>query len=314
MTLLRNLYIPIHGIWWNLFRRRKRTQEFREKVQEVKSKVNNYAINYEPFKGRQIFIDKKFENIKEAVITCYFTGKVDPQHGIIRSEPDYNYIKPWYETLVKRKLKGVILYDCLPEDFIKKYQTPEIFFFRVTLEGYSIFEERWFFYYLILAKTNLKRVFFTDINDVYINNDPFSLFNLKEHEIYVGTDKERLLCDSPWMMKELFQFETDSGRKLSRAIRYMTLFNAGVLGGEKYTIMAFIELMIKEFITANTSNHKDMTVLNYIIFKYMQPKLNWRFSEQEKHKNMPLELISGLPLNSRYKTYDLTSEACFVHK
>ena len=57
---------------------------------------------------------KTLDDVKELyLVTCYFTRLKDPQHGIVRNIPDIKYIKPWYESVNRLKINGVIFHDNL---------------------------------------------------------------------------------------------------------------------------------------------------------------------------------------------------------
>ena len=87
---------------------------------------------------------------KNVIVTCYFIKKKDPQHGNTLNIPNINYIKPWYNSMLNNNLNGIIIHDELPKDFIQKYENDKIKFIKYSTGNYSIFEERWIAYYLIL--------------------------------------------------------------------------------------------------------------------------------------------------------------------
>lgn len=270
-------------------------------------------------KERHIYLEETDKKLESVLATCYFTTKKDPQHGLIRREPDINYIAPWYESVKSHEIDGIVFFDELPDEFIKKYETSKIRFRKCIIGTFSIFEERWIIYYLLLKNTNVQKAFFTDASDVIVNKNPFDL-NLREKTLYVGRDDANQVHHSRWMIEELKQFEQDSKQRLPKAFHYMPVYNAGVLGGKREILISIIGEMIKTFFQTSTDNHKDMTVLNYVIYQYLRPKLTASL------KNLPItdpeydssactsNLVTGFPLNSPFRKYVTQGESVFIHK
>ncbi len=312
-TLVKQGYLFYVNFFWAFYYQKKAEKRMRLKIKEFSERDNLNSSNRKS--SRRVFLLPEDNNLSEAIITCYFSSKPDPQHGVVRSNPNINYIAPWYNSIIKQNIQGVILYDNLPSSFVKNYEKPNIRFRRAKLGEFSIFEERWFLYHSFLKDTRIKKVFFTDVNDVYINNNPFKVFNIKPGEVYVGRDREINIANSNWMNLEINQFFSDSGLRIPYGFYFMPLFNAGLLGGERTTMLFFISEMKKYFLKAPTPHHKDMTVLNLLIYKYLRPNLFLKGSDYNNKSNyLPKNLISGFPFNSGYKKYEFFSEACFVHK
>lgn len=186
--------------------------------------------------------------------------------------------------------------------------------------NYSIFEERWLLYHLFLQQLpQLKKVFFTDSNDVYITKNPFS-FSTKKSALYVGRDNANRIKDSGWLKQERTTFLEESNYKLERTYEYQWVYNAGVTGGN-YPVMLFLTNEMSKLIFKAISNyHKDMTLLNIVIHEHFYPLLsnkNWDqklvetlMDSVSSHEN----LITGFPVNSGFKDFDLESKALFIHK
>ena len=56
-------------------------------------------------------------------MTTYFCKKKDPQRNKYASCSNISYIKPWYYSLKRLNLNGIVFYDNIDKEFIKKYQT-----------------------------------------------------------------------------------------------------------------------------------------------------------------------------------------------
>ena len=62
------------------------------------------------------------------IVSAYLTTSIDCMRGIQLKANDPNYIKDWYDSVVKLKLNGIILHDSLDDDFIKQF--PGVKFFK----------------------------------------------------------------------------------------------------------------------------------------------------------------------------------------
>ena len=253
------------------------------------------------------------------VVTCYFTKLKDPQHGIIRNSPNIKYIAPWYESIKALELNGIVIHDGINEEFIREFETDKIKFCRYYAGNFSIFEERWMAYQILLDRNNIKWAFFTDGNDVTVNSDPFKRHNNKQ-VLYVGRDQANRVGDSQWVINEMNVFNEESGYKVDPMIIHQNLYNAGLLGGSREILLSIIKHI--NFLTSKSTSdfHKDMSLLNIAIYEVLKPKLNSKF--YQKNLTNPNNdfgardevLISGYPFNSPFKGFEENSEATFTHK
>jgi hypothetical protein len=277
-----------------------------------------YLTKFSDF-PRNIEILESDMELEEVVFACYFTKRKDPQSGICRSIPDINYIKPWYESILKLNINGIIIHDGIDETFIKQYQTEKIQFRKYTAGKYAIFDERWILYYMFISQTNIKRAFCTDISDVNITANPFTFFN-KEDVLYIGRDNANKIRHSGWMLSEIDSYLKNSGYKIPRSFIFQQLYNVGIIGGSRKVMLFFLSKVIDLILLTDSEPFKEMTVVNLIIHKYFFPKLYYSPDEliYTNPKNDSISshanLISGYPLNSEFKKYDINSPAFFIHK
>jgi hypothetical protein len=303
---------------YNQIDRKIQNKNLTSKLSKTDSNLDVFTHN--TTKIRSVEVNEKDRELKTIVVTCYFTLKPDPQTGLSRNAADFKYIEPWYYSLLKTGANGIILHDGLEQEFISKHQTSQIQFRFCEMGNYSIFEERWLLYHLLLRQLpQLEKVFFTDSNDVYITQNPFPLIT-NETALYVGRDNANRIKDSGWLKEECSRFLEESNYTLPKTYEYQWVYNAGVTGGS-YPVMLFLTSEMAMLIFKATSNyHKDMTLLNIVIHEHFYPLLskeNWdqqlvdtRNDVLASHSN----LITGYPFNSGFKDLDLNSKAYFIHK
>ncbi len=312
------LIIILRIFVFNEVERRQQMKKLRSKIASTTS--SKQLLNVNSNKKRSVEIEGNDFKLNEVIVTCYFTLKEDPQTGLSRNAADFKYIQPWYNSLLKTGASGIILHDGLEKDFIKQYQNDQIQFRFCEMGNYSIFEERWLLYQILLIQLpNLTKVFFTDSNDVYITKHPFYIIN-NDQALYVGRDNANRIKDSGWLKDECDKFIEESNYVIPKTYPYQWVYNAGVIGGNRSLLIFFSAEMSRLIFKAKSSHHKDMTLLNIVIHENFYPKLskmNWNQKLVDtntdtisSHHN----LISGYPLNSGFKDFDLNSKALFIHK
>lgn len=290
--------------------------------------LQNRIANNKPVAGfeninapasRDIEVHHADQQLRDVILSCYFVNQKDPQSHIVRHRADLEYIAPWYRSVERLGLYGVILHDGLDQDFIDLHQTERIQFRRYTGGGYSIFEERWIAYYLFILRSGIQRAFCTDINDVYITADPFPVIS-HDLALYVGRDNANKIKDSGWILDELQNFEKEAGVKAPPLFYHQYMYNAGVLGGSRQVLLFFMSRVIDYVVLTYSDVHKDMTILNLCIHDHFfpwidadiyTPRLTVPARDQRASHSY---LVTGYPLNSAFKGYEMNSDAYFIHK
>ena len=265
---------------------------------------------------RKVEIQDSDLDLKSVLLSCYFISKNDPQSGKYIANEDFEYIKPWYNSVNLLKIYAIVFYDDLTSNFIEKYETEYIKFRKCTLGNYSVYEERWIIYGTFISKINVKTVFVSDINDVVVLRNPSELNNI-DSKIFIGKDSSNKIKDSAWLWTEYEQFLIDSKLKKVKLYKFQHAFNCGLFGGEikyfKLFLFYFLELLSK----SKTENHKDMTIFNLVIFFYLPTKLKFSslpFGVSKYDSNLNKFLYSGFPFNSEFKKYQYDSKSIFAHK
>ena len=97
------------------------------------------------------------------IFSSYFSLKPHPNHPgdtAVRGraadgrvwQSDFNYIKDWYESIVKGELRAVLFYDNLDDDFVELYQNEFVKFEKVETSEYSNNDWRFFCFYDYLSE------------------------------------------------------------------------------------------------------------------------------------------------------------------
>lgn len=261
------------------------------------------------------------------IFTVYCNLKKDPQRNQFVEQNNYNYISPWYRTMKEKDLHGIIFCDNVSDDFIKKHQTPKIRFLKIKLGKYSINDERFFIYYNFLISNpqlNYKYILMTDVSDVEININPFTLMQSNPDNIYVGmnfhadkgvdanTRSPAWYDRREWKIKPfndiLQKSNYDSSGGFKRDDHYQ-IWSAGILGGEKETMLHLLSELCYLFTLINSKKNINMLLLNYMLRRYFADEYN-------KETACTKYIISGKPFNSRYKRFEKYGEtdSYIIHK
>lgn len=270
----------------------------------------------ELFKNRYIdnIKDNYFIKYNNVILTSYYTLKKDPQWDIYQDNNSYEYIKPWYSTMLKYKLHGIIFHDCLSDEFIKQYQTEEIIFKKCKIGDYSINDERFIIYLMYLKHNKYQNVFMTDVSDIQINNsNPFQIIE-NNNKLYAGTDEGNTVENNPWMMRRIHYLnDLKIDNKLINGFKKMYLYNAGIIGGCYDIICNILEKKYQMYLDFNNENNNNTLVFNFIIFNYFKNK-DKTSPDYDVNKLCSKYIFSGYPLNSKYKLYEKDTKAYIIHK
>jgi len=315
---MRSSIIDYRIFMYNKFERRKQKKKLLSKISNTTTSEQH--VHFNSNKKRTVERTDSDLILKEVIVTCYFTLKPDPQTGFSRNAADFKYIQPWYDSLLKIGASGIILHDGLEQEFIDRYQNEQIQFRFCEMGNYSIFEERWLLYHVVLVQLpDLENIYFTDSNDVYITQNPFP-FITNQKALYVGRDNANRIKDSGWLKEECDKFIEESNYPILNTFSYQWAYNAGVVGGNRNVMLFLTCEMAQLILKVQSTFHKDMSLLNIVIHEHFFPKLsskNWNNKlvnimndSIAAHEN----LITGFPFNSGFKDLDLDSKAIFIHK
>jgi len=197
-----------------------------------KDRLINIPKNYS-HQIENIDKDEFYKKFSKVVLSCYFTGKKDPIHHAElenekQKENNYLYMKPLYESCLNLKLHLIIFHDNLSKRFIDQYTTDRIIFRKVDLVSkLSINDERYIIYYEYLTSNPYDAIFSSDISDVYLKGDPFTLRKtfhkrngIDQSVVESLLESEKIKVD---VSKSKYKLIFDDGNKMStpEAIRYL---------------------------------------------------------------------------------------------
>jgi hypothetical protein len=247
---------------------------------------------------------------KSVVCTTYFSQKTHPNdptdaHVSGRTKDgrviqnDIKYIEPWYNSMSKLNLDGIVFYDNLSEEFIYKYQTQNIRFIKVETSIYSNNDWRFFCYRDYLNNNKFDSVFLTDGSDVTVVSDPSTI--VEQHpdiDIFVCKDSIKL-CQFPYM--ELHrQAKWDGHTYFAINNNNFDLINMGVIGGTYNNILDFLDKFCLTRISLGHPEFNSDMWLGQYIFRYLM---------------INKKLMIGEPFTSNFKQYENTrKDVYFIHK
>lgn len=248
------------------------------------------------------------------ILSSYFSLKPHPNHPgdtEVRGraadgrvwQSDFNYIKEWYNSVVSNKLKAVLFYDNLDEDFVSKYENEFVKFKKVESSDYSNNDWRFFCFHDYLTdmpegdKPDV--VFHTDASDVKIVKDPLALItNFPDFDYFAC--KDSIPLNQFGYMKAHEHFDWEDRFSFMLNMNEWWLINMGVIGGSYLNMERFYG-KFKEVRILMEEPHfnADMWICQYLLRSQLQP----------------CELLMGEPVCSEFKKYQNDREdVFFIHK
>jgi hypothetical protein len=227
------------------------------------------------------------------VLAIMLTSKPDPQRGE-RISTDYAaYLRPWWTTVNRVGLSGVVLHDGLPEDFTASATTMHVRFERTQPGEWPILHDRHRLLRDYLESHDNEYVFVTDISDVAFKRDPFQLIRTDrgQHRLFIGSEEKRI-GESRCLRQEI----AEQFGCLLHAERQVV--NPGIIGGLRHEVIHFLEKVIACIAEQRRLLNSDMSIVN----KVVHDTYAWN------------ELFTGLPLHSRFKKWEYNSPAAILHK
>jgi len=228
------------------------------------------------------------------VVTVVMTSRPDPQRPAQVIEDHGRYIRPWWNSVNRIGLRGVILHDGLPQSFIEKATTANVRFVRMQPGPWPLLHERHRMVYDFLGSVDDRFVFVTDVSDVAFRWDPFDLVcaDAGRHRLFIGSQAP-VIGESRFMRQEM---AAQYGEVLYP--ERWTL-NPGIIGGLRENVMEFLGRLIAHLAELDPHfTRTDMTPVNKVAYDLYQ----WE------------ELMTGPPLHSRFGQWEFRTSAAIMHK
>lgn len=180
--------------------------------------------------GRSDFVPYSTDRV---VLSCLFTGQLDPQRGT-RMKPDPKLAAP-----LLRSISATVLCD---------FQTEHPSFVQVEASEVA-YIQRWISYrkYLI-EHPEIRWVWCVDATDVLSLRDPFT--DMEPGTLYCGWENQVVGCE--WM-----KTNHSASRSWIDANPNLPLLNAGVVGGDRDTMLAFIARLLGLWSEAKIARRSD---------------------------------------------------------
>lgn len=240
------------------------------------------------------------------IASSLFTTCVDPIRNT-RWSPSLDIIDTWYNSgvnLIKNhsNLKLLVFYDNLEFPTYKKYYPEYITFIKVEdCNNYSPHDYRWLIYNNFLTSNldSIHNIFFTDISDVIIKQNPF--LHIEDNILYVG-DEYEYPWENWWSSSRVNYYlnNLNDFKEIYNNYKHSSFLNAGILGGNKNIVLKFLNLMERfiEITLDKPYGTTDMILFNYILYKYF-----------------PYNVKHGEPINSKFKLNEThRDDVWFIHK
>lgn len=230
------------------------------------------------------------------IISSYLTSSIDRQRGEKKSADDIAYIQDWYNSIVSKCLSPIVLHDNLSDEFVSNFPFAKFIKVEPIPEGMNLYDYRWVIYFEYLLNNPLEKVFFTDISDVVMVNNPF---NFMDDALYCG-DEPGIIRDSEWMRSALNEplfFQIGGFKEMIYSDR--PLLNCGLLGGSYNKVMAFLDAFVSIIELVRLRNTPEDKTVDMGIFNYTAQFFPFQH---------------GSPVNSVFKKYEKRDDVWFIHK
>jgi GT2 family glycosyltransferase len=244
-------------------------------------KASYKSAEYCEYRERSVGVRAK----TNVVLAAYLVGQPDPQRGG-QWQPNYEATKILRESIGRQGEQLVLLSDCFTEP-----DTAHVQHIRVQAAINPYFQ-RWINYWQYLRDhPEIDQVWCVDATDVEMLHNPFAEM---DDRLYVGD--EHCPLDIPWMRQHhrnttLLQFIAQNGTR--------TLLNAGLTGGRRETVMAFIHALLSFYF----DEHKQVGDFEMGAYNYIA------------RTQFPGLIEHGRQVNTIFKTYDRSSiESWWRHK
>lgn len=241
------------------------------------------------------------------IMACHIAGVYDVNRNTTLPANDYAIVKEWANSVAALQLNGVVFHNNFSDETCQKYQNEYVRFVKIDHNPqYNPNVYRYLVYQNFLQKEAncVENVFFTDIADVVVLNNPFEqpLFLENSHALFCGDEPQ--ILDNEWMKDHAAHLRSKIADYAKYEAQFSTapLLNCGVFGGNIGIMQPFIEKLCAIHQQHNYDNKTaytgDMGAFNYLV-----------------RTQFNAHLYHGLPVNTIFKDYQNQRTDCwFRHK
>lgn len=231
------------------------------------------------------------------VLFSYYFSKPDPQRGVYWPD-DFDKLKPLIESLTVKKIPFALFHDGLTMPRIRGGKARE--YVKINPEQINFVgsvARRFHHLEYLKANEDITHVWMVDSTDVECLKNPWSV--IEKGILYVGKEAENTL-NCPWMRKtQVPYFTAPDYYQAIEGRENDLLTNAGLIGGDRETVIEFLELYCATAeLFAARDRCQDMVIFNYVLYKHFRKRFE-----------------AGMHINTRFKAYEVNNDmAIWRHK
>lgn len=249
------------------------------------------------FAGRADFVDYRepapadqAPGTRNVILTVLITGAgPDPQDKTLDKNrpkqltPDLALIRTWLDSL---KGHNVVILN----DELTARSTRRVSYVRVNTAAMNVYAQRWLHAWQYLRDhPEIANVWITDCTDVELLRDPWA--TIQPGRIHVGSENGTI-GKSGWM-----KIHHPNLRGFMKTYADKPIINAGVIGGTRADVMAYLHHFLTEWWDWSTPGDTDMGLWNLVAWM--------------KH---PDQIDYGPHVTSPFKAYEDNGTAIWRHK
>jgi hypothetical protein len=233
--------------------------------------------------------------MKNIIITSFYIKVSDPQYQPQKKSrkeyntENFNYMKKFYNSIIKFNLNCIIFHDGLSTNFLNKYSNDKIQFIKFNHENYktnSGNDTRYIVYQEYLKDNIYNKIIISDISGIEFLKNPFE--DLDENKIYVARDRIKTRTGGIRNMTH-YWFKNNAINAYGSFDSFKPFENeyalcAGFFGGNYRLIIEILNNFEKEFKKVNLNYNTNFFVFNYIMYSKFKKKMIIGHSTHDGHE------------------------------
>lgn len=208
--------------------------------------------------SRGIRSDLEGTNVN-VVLTSLLTRESDPMRGY-KWPPDASILETWADSI-----KGAVVVVIADELQSVPFSVTHLESTNDLVDSLLFdpiggpYFNRWLYAHRWLEKhaDSLRWVWITDGSDVVMLREPWD--RMEHGVLYLGSENQVVGCD--WM-QNTNHHPSLVEQEFVRGYVDLSLYNAGLVGGDVETVMEFLETLISEWALAKSPSKSDMALFN----------------------------------------------------